>query len=311
MKVVGATPARIVLVVVSLAVAACNAGAPPLSSPLVTSTPPIALGDSPPTATSQEDGIVVELWLDARDVALGDRLLALVRVTNRGNTSPTWESNICGFGPAHITVEGPAGLPEGRSWDGLAAEFKREVLAEFGAVRDGHADLGSFWDAEMIDVDNMACPAYSQVRPFVPGQSVQKLLAWDARAKPGLNVTAGQATVTARFESSAGSVTAETVVEIKDSSPRTLTVVDYVDTALAQPDYAAWLEELPRSSWINTSVTFWPNEEGRYPPRAEYDDATTGAVDVGLIRNGANLEEGGAVIIDTGTGEVLGTRFDE
>lgn len=294
------------ILLVALAAAGCRAGAPrPSPSP----TP--LLGDRPATATAEKDGIAVELWLSAREAHVGDRLLALVRVSNRGTSSPTWETNTCGTGPAPIRVEAPAGLPAGRAWTGLAAEFKGQLLREFGAVGNGRAVIGTFWDAETIDLPNVACPAFSAMAPLLPGQGVEKMIAWDVGTKSGLTIEAGTAALVAQFSSSAGEVEAVTSVDISGDSAAGRTIVEYVDTALANEAFHDWLNEADSSSWINTSVTFWPNEEGEYPARPEYEKATTGAVDVGLFRDGPEFETYGGVIIDTGTGEILGTRFGE
>jgi hypothetical protein len=269
------------------------------------------LGVGPPLATGERDGILLQLWLDRQQVRVGDRLFALTRVTNNGTTSPTWEKNICGSGPAPISVTRVSELPVGQSWTGLAADFKQTVLSEGGFVSGGRASLGKFWDAGMFDtVIPMGCPGYSQQGPFMPGEVSEMVLAWNVAAPQGQVMSTGTASVTATFASSAPDISAQTLIEIEAVEPtEPLTIVHYVDIALSQSEFNDWLNERPRSSWINTSVTFWPNDQGEYPPQPEYEGVTNGAVDVGLFRSPAG-EQYGSVIIEVGTGRVLGTRFE-
>lgn len=272
----------------------------------------VTLGEGPPLTSGEQDGIVVQLWLDRQQVRVGERLFALTRVTNNGTTSPTWEKNICGSGPAPISVTRVSELPVGQSWTGLAADFKQKVLSEGGFVSRGRAILGKFWDASMFDtLIPLACAAYSQQGPFAPGEVSEMRLAWDVAAEEGQVLSTGTASVTATFASSAPAISAETLIEIQAIEPNgALTIVHYIDIALSQSEFHDWLNERPRSSWINTHVGFWPNDEGQYPPQPEYEGVTNGAVDVGLFRSLPQGEEVGSVIIEVGTGRVLGIRLE-
>jgi hypothetical protein len=256
--------------------------------------------------------MVVEIWLDRQQARLGERMFGLARVTNNGETAPVWETNICGHGPAPITVTKASDLPAGKAWPGLAADFKRAVLVEGGFSSQGRAIVGEFWEASHFDAPiPIGCPAYSQERPFLPGETSQMLLAWDAVPREGQVLTSGTASVEATFTSSAGRVTAETSLELQATdSAEQRTIVDYIDIALTVPEFNDWLNARPRASWVNTNVSFWPNDDGEYPPRSEYAGVTNGAVDIGLFRSHGDRDEYGAVIIDLGSGRVVGTRFE-
>jgi hypothetical protein len=291
----------------------------PTPSPTAPWTPSGELGSGEPTARGEVDGIVVELWLDRRDVDAGGRVQALARVTNEGDTVVYREENVCGTGPAPVTVEGSWGLPAGESWTGVAAEFKRQVLAAEGALPHGRSRIGGFVDAARIDDDSVLCFLPSIIGPFRPGDSARMRLAWDAIAPEGRVIPAGTAYVRATFESwtdrdtrqHAPAISAETTIEIGHGPTPALTIVDYVDAALADPEFSAWLEERPMSSWINPLVTYWPNGEGVYPAMPEYEGVTDGAVDVGLARFGDEYEEVAVAVIDATDASVLGVRYQD
>jgi hypothetical protein len=61
---------------------------------------------------------------------------------------------------------------------------------------------------------------------------------------------------------------------------------------------------------MNTGVTFWPNEDGEYPPLPPYRDASGPVVEVSLARSVGGRIEYGGVVVEWGTGRVLGTRFE-
>jgi hypothetical protein len=257
------------------------------------------------------DGIALELTLDRATVAIGDRLTARVRVSNRGTTSPTWEANICGRGPAPTKVTRPWDIPAGLTWPGLAGEFKRATLEESGYVSGDEVVLGTFWDALWVDDPDMSCPGFSDERPFARGEVAEMKLAWNVSPRQGQLLRAGSATVTATFSSSSGEISASLPIEITGGPPADdWTIVDAIDAALHDSEFVSWLGARPRATWMNTGVVFWPNDEGKYPPLPAYRDATGPVVEVSLARSvGARVEYAG-VVVEWGTGRILGSRFE-
>jgi hypothetical protein len=294
----------VTLIVTGLLAGACVA--PPLLDP----NPTIAVQEV--SAEAHGDGITVEFTLDRQAVAIGDRVRAFVRVVNGGTSSPIWESNICGWGPAPMTVTRPWDMPAGRAWQGIAADFKRTVLEQGGYLDGEELVLGTFWDARALDdPDPMSCPAVSQERPFEPEEVAEMELAWHVVPRRGQLLMAGPATVTATFTSSAGAITAQAPIDISGGPPPSgWTIIDAIDAALQDEKFSAWLSERPTTTWLNTSVAFWPNEEGEYPPLPQYEGAYRGAAEVGLARSVGALNEYGAVIVEWGTWRVLGNRFE-
>jgi hypothetical protein len=310
------------LVGISL-VASCTTG--PTTDQTTVPTP-IELGSGPAVGTAEAAGIAVEIWLDRVKVQTGDTVLALVRVSNRGDRVVQRETNTCGSGPAPATVvqrgiNGQPPFPLGKEWPGLAGEFKRQVLS--GAGFGVELDLGPLWDAAMLD-RNIACPDFSEVRPFGPGDSDHLVLAWRAAARQGSVLPAGPTIVRATFKTADDGlpggapvlkVTAEAPLEIvtpepNNSEPVGLTLVDYVDSALSDAAFHEWLESAPEETWINPLVSYWPTEEGNYPEMPPFNRlGRRPIVEIGLFRNGPT-ELLRSVIVDQQTGEVLASRTD-
>ncbi|CAN5611582.1 hypothetical protein BH23CHL7_BH23CHL7_07420 [soil metagenome] len=299
---------------------------------------PAELGAGIPTASAENGGIVVELWLDRQQVHAGDLVFALVRVSNQGELAIDREGNSCGTGPARTTVgrsadEVEAAEAEGVQWEGNAAEFKRRVLAGVG-MGDGPRQLGIFWDARLAG-EPVVCDLSSTSEPFGPGSIDQLLLAWRAVPAMGAELVPGPATVEATFveldrlrdRGPLLSVTAAAPIEIvaadgaaaADPQPAEPLLPDYVDAALSSPEFIAWLEAVPSEFWRDTSVTYWPSEGGSYPPMAPYDRFSgRPIVEIGLHMQpppghpagAGGVPEGAirSVIVDRETLQVLAVR---
>lgn len=294
--------------------AAC--GVLPLASPA-----PSAQPNQPSSVTGERNGMVIELVIDRTQVVPGDLVRAHVRLTNRGPLMIQREGNTCGSGPASVSVVSGAGFGEGREWDGIAGEFKRLLLEEAGATEGGSV-IGSFWDAAMVVRNEgpgipIACTAASMPQDFGPGSSDEATLAWRAVAPEGAILKPGPAVVRATFMSlseggapPAFSFSVEAPIEIIGAEPgEQLTLADFADIALANEEFATWLEGTPRARWINTHFITWPHD-GNYPPRPPYDQLNRRPVaEVGLFAEVRGDSYAG-VIIDLESGEVLATRFE-
>ncbi len=288
------------------------AGCGAVASSTPRSQPPFEPGeDSAPTAFASKDGFTLELWLDRERATLGDRVLAFVRVTNEGDEAPTWETNTCGAGPAPITVTANNGVRAGRAWDGVAERFKRETLQAVGLAIAAPSEIGDFYEADKLD-GVMACPAFSRELPFAPGEVAEALLGWDVRAREAVPIAPGAATLASTFSSAAGTLTVVTSLEIEGGELPAISLVDHIDAALEEPDFRAWLERHPAGARMDPNVTYWPNDEGRYPEMEPYLGLTKPVVEIGTFFPEEGMSDGffGAVIVYRATKQVLGTRFE-
>jgi hypothetical protein len=257
-------------------------------------------------------GFVLELNVDRTEATIGDRVFATVNITNQGTESPLWETNTCGTGPAPIDVTTSATVfGQGQTWDGNAALFKVQTLSSVGINDDEPSRIGRFVETPFLDAHNLACTADSRQRPFVPGQVVEDQLGWNVAAGKGLVIPTGLATLTATFTSEAGSVSASAPLTISGAAGSDLTLVDYIDAALAEPTFKAWLERHDPSDRMDPSVIYWPNEKGKFPRFEPYTHIDRPVVEVGSFYP-EDFAEGsfGAVVLDLKTAEVLGTRFE-
>ena len=145
----------VTLAAVALIATACSVGlqapsASPTASPAgeTSPSPSLPLGSGSPNATDEAGGLRIDLWVDPMTVALGDRVMAKVRVTNVGTDAPMWESNTCGNGPAPLQALSRGGFEPGSQWDGHAAKFKTELMHAVGLEQRGASVVGRFIAAE-------------------------------------------------------------------------------------------------------------------------------------------------------------------
>lgn len=290
-----------------------------LSSPTATptATPTASVGPGrtapprtgAPTAKVERDGILVELWLPEEVAAIGERFFAHVRITNTGVRR--FQQIDCD-GPADITVDYRAALPPSRDWHGIAGQFKARFLSE---ARYGEA---AFSDIAVIDREHFGCADVLIVEPVEPGTVLEETLAWDLEGYLGRPLVPGPATLEAAFrfwptqaaEGERQAVAVEADIQIGGVLTPGWPLAEYVDLALSEPRFDAWLEEQPVETWINTNTVAWPNEEGEYPRDPCYQGATDGALDIGLFRDVDQTVEYGSVTLDLPSGEVLGVRFE-
>jgi hypothetical protein len=267
-------------------------------------------GTGPPTVAAQERGILLEVWLDRTTVAIGERLTAHVRVSNVGTAQPRWETNTCGTGPAPtaISLERPEDM--GVDWTGNAAIFKDKLITYEWRPEQ-------LVDIEVVDIDEVGCRAWSRIEPFEPGTVAEMVVAWDAVDRPGRPITPGPATLTSTFEVIGAdrrgparprpAVVASTTVEIIGEVGATTPVTRYVDAALGDDRFRAWVDRQRRPRHWDTFASYWPNGSGDYPPDRRYERATEGAVDIGMFAGDGRRR---LVTIDTTTLDVLGGHVE-
>jgi len=191
----------------------------------------------------------------------------------------------------------------------VASKFKSQLLEEFGVASDGTPPLGKFIKADVIDSQYIVgCDLMSKIEPFKPGQVEEETLAWDVGAPRGVPLESGEIRLTATFASEGFKLEAETGVTLEQGVSSGLTIVDYIDSALGNDEFEAWLSDHPPTTWINGMLAFWPTEQGGMPNFEPYTSAKNGAVDVGMFADSQGAGYGG-VVLDPLTGAVLGTRF--
>jgi hypothetical protein len=266
-------------------------------------------GAGPPTLSATKGGLVLEVWLDRTTVPVGARLTSLVRVSNIGTRSPWWEGNACLAGPARTTIEPSRPADIGKAWSGKAGTFKRKLL-QYAWRPEALIDI------DVVGLDNVGCTTVSRIRRFKPGSVAQLVLAWDAVDREGRPIIPGPATVTSAFEmwkpgtrpdwsDPKVELVAGTTIEITGEPESTVPLSRYIDAALSDDVFRAWVERQRKPRWWEPKAMFWPGDGGGYPSDRRYERATEGAVDIGMFGPGPV----GEVTIDTATLEVLGRHL--
>jgi hypothetical protein len=283
------------------------------------------LGSGDPTARGEADGVVVELWLDRTEVAIGDVVLAKIKVSNNATVALTRDTNSCGLGPAPTKVQqndDANAVALGVAWPGRAGVFKRELISKAGL--GARRDLGEFVDATMLG-RNVTCVRDGRESPFAPGSSSQLMLAWQASAPDGSVIVPGPTVIRSTFESWQWQASAAPVIKVTaeaqiavvkpDASdgPVPPTLVDYADAALSVDSFRNWIDNAFPGTRFDPTYTFWPSAAGEWPDVAPYTNIERHAVvEIGAViwTEEREVKELRAVVIDRFTGNVLALRTE-
>ena len=238
-----------------LLAAACVACGSPAAS-----LEPLAPGP-PTTATATRDGVTVTLTLEGppRSSALSWADLA---IENGNAVGARWAGGGCGD-PGGIFIDLGAAFAPGREWPGLLGRFKRVSLGQPGL--GGPTNVG-YIEASKVGQE-VACPAALRREELAPGGKLTMRAAWDGRIQGGA-APAGPAIVEASFpliglaglvrndEFNASPIVAriETTVVAGGGGPPPLAPGLAIDVALADPQFAAFVNANPEGMWINPDV---------------------------------------------------------
>ena len=96
-------------------------------------------------------------------------------------------------------------------------------------------------------------------------------------------------------------VSVDTQIEITGEPGDERSVVDYIDAALGDAKFRAWLDDQGEPEWWDPFAIYW---EGRLPQAKRYEGATDGAVDIGMF-----APRRGEVVVDIPTLEILGRKL--
>jgi hypothetical protein len=279
----------------------------PSVEPMDTARPTVPQREGPPTAVAEGDGIVLELWVPDEPATIGQWFFSHLRLTNesRGVVLIDYPCD-----QIAVKLDASSLVPPGRAWTGLAAAFKEQLLARYE-----HGNW-TMVESQSIGREQRACGDVAG--PMSPGGVVEQTYALDLTGTRHAGaVRPGPASVVATFktydwsEGDPPTITTDAPIRIEGVPTTETSIVGYIDRALEEKRFTDWLAKEPLDSWINTHISWWPNEEGQYPPDPLYRKATEGTVGIGLFRIGPNLEELGAVIFDLPSGKLLGFRFND
>jgi len=235
------------VVLVATIVAACASEEPSNSVP----------DTSPPPATAARDGLLVTLAVERASLPAAARTWVSIDVTNTSNVVRMWQGGGCNF-LADIRIEtATAVTPElGRVWKGLAGRFKQLIGPPTQA-----SSSGSFIDERFVDQSRIACTADLRVNEISAGQRLQMKAAWDGEIE-GVVAPPGPARIVASFPylGLAGKpdapqpIEATIGVEVMDKGVRLLSPGQAIDSALGNPDFAAFLAAAGMPDWSGVDI---------------------------------------------------------
>jgi hypothetical protein len=256
------------------------------TSSLVGSATPTRESQSPePSASAstsletEVDGYSLSMTVDHPTLAPGET--ATFKATfHNGTKSPVdYYVPWCG-GPASLQVQIPLPTePSGRTWPGIAGQFKQYVLKE-GYGAGGPPALGPF----VSTVNAKPCEEGQFEAMLGPGESVTSSLAWKAEIVAGVPALAGPVpfTVHVGYDRQNGPLSyapdykgpltykqliVKGVLEV-DGTARTLASLgEVIDSVLADARFTKWLAEDPQSTWSNANLFLMsqPKAQGIMP----------------------------------------------
>ena len=277
------------------------------------------------------------MWLSAPSVGQGEYVQALVRTTNT-RTDPVWMwPGECGNPGTSIGVDLSSIIRPGLPQEGKAAAYKRRAVRESGVLRadferwhprpDSATGTRVSASAECSGVEFPA--AWMKLRP---GATMEERFVWypahsmdghDFRWQP---LPPGTVTVAAswhyvghgprprpgRQRRPVHPIVATAALELTGVDPGTPSMPELVDRALADPEFAAWVDrwEERRDSWVD--IGGWPGPP--YPPQPRMSGlagkAPNGIMEIGLQQQVPGMDHTlGVALVDPWTGEVVDVEF--
>ncbi|MFN8619850.1 MAG: hypothetical protein U0869_11310 [Chloroflexota bacterium] len=286
----------------------------------------------PPDATATRDGLVVRLWLSAKEAAPGELVEAVVRITNTGADAAFGATGPCLARPL-LWSDLSAVVAPGDVQAGNAAAFKQLLVDDASVTtaaweRDAARQLrpGAGVTVRALADCGPTGATYDRVGPH---RTLEQRWSWyptdplDRGDVPQRPLPPGQAPVTFTWlDAGRGGrpehrpsrrpdvpITVTADVTLTGDDPGLLSTLELADRALADPAFRAWVDEDPtRRSWDHADARWWPASGDTtsaplpdLPARAPH-----GAIEIWLARTVSSSGVVGSAWLDPWTGEVLG-----
>jgi hypothetical protein len=228
---------------------------------------------------TEVNGYSLSMTVDHPTLAPG--ATATVKATFHNGTKSSIDYYVpwCG-GPASLDVQIPLPTePSGRTWPGIAGQFKQYVLNE-GNGAAGSPALGPFASS----VTAKPCERGNFEALLRPGESVTSSLPWKAEIVPGVPVLAGPVpfTVHVGYDRLNGPdsyspdykgpltykrLMVNGVLKVEGTARKLAGLGEVIDSILADAKFTKWLSEDPQSTWsgANLLLTSQPKAQGILP----------------------------------------------
>jgi hypothetical protein len=290
---------------------AAMTGPPALADPVrATGQPPRFRPRGAPEASATGNGIQLDLWVRDTTLRQGQWLLAHLRVTNVGRKAIRYEGIIEDLRcpPLRFSADTSGLFDPGRTWTGIAGEFKRRFMDQ-GLLQRTPLTIPERARGRTCTV--------GRVSRLAPGAVVEVPLAampaYELRAQP---LPSGVISVSAAFEGrrfgDSDRVVVTTDVTLAGDPVTYPSPGQLADAALSTPGFIEALEMAPNTdAWMNAWAAWWPRRP--YPPQprmAGTASAPRGVLEIGQFV-GSDLDRPFVVgaVIDPWTGESLGSSW--
>lgn len=263
------------LKILALLVAGLVAGA--CASP----TPPTNLATSPPAATDpagaepgrpivgSQDGLTVSAIFNRGSVEPGGTITIDVSVRNGRTTPAIVAIGTCGAPVRLVADVAVPWEPQGRTWDGIAGEFKQYALLR--GLGGGGVPANQ---ALQVEAKGQACPLEPGEVTLLPGETNGKRLTWTAAIVDGVPALPGPVPIhlglsydrpdplpTPDCNPICGmrvipwkSQSVDGALRVDGNGPRVVTAGEALDAMLGDPQFEAWLPLQPSSTWSNANL---------------------------------------------------------
>lgn len=133
----------------------------------------------PPDATATRHGVTVSLWLSSRSVTPGERVEAVVRITNERDDAAWTSEQPCGGG-ASVGADLSRLLDPGATATGMATEVKQRIARDLSGVAFDAVSSRRLPGAEGVRVSALAdCgPVGPTFRRLGPGRTLEQRWTW-------------------------------------------------------------------------------------------------------------------------------------
>lgn len=289
----------------AILVSGCTAAAGP-AGPSPSASLPVV------TKATTEHDIRVTLTLEGPPVSAARSFISAT-IENLGTRAVRWQGGGCND-PVATWIDVAGASEPGRAWPGLLGRFKSKALD------DGpNPNQGSYEAESRLTKPGeipIFCTADLRVNQLEAGGVLRLRAAWSGMIGERAPAPTGPAVVTASFpyigvaglvpndrtDADPISVRIDTVVQPPPPAPASgngqlgpvpLAPALAIDAALADPQFAAWVQAAPEARWINPSVVL-----------------LDGTWHIGLFVTGADQLESLGEVTVAPDGSITGRRFE-
>lgn len=218
-----------------------------------TSPRPTAPPDLERVAVKERDDIRVEIELERNPLPAGEPSWVKVRVKNEGRTDVTWFHDGCA-NPVNVWGVTEVAWPMGEEHPGRAGMFKTYVLGgHISAAPDPHGWM-EFVKKDRLHAGSPGCADIGISETIEPGETIRATRWWSGFTATNWGLPpAGPATIRGfaayYWRGEEPSDITEHVIELEidawivsDAAADRLSPAQVIDAALADPDFAAYVE---------------------------------------------------------------------